>query len=65
MRIFFQTIYAVNSKRNKKMTDVHHIKLVNRNAKTNRPVYAKTKDSWWTFNIYMRPSPIGKYIYQH
>ncbi len=52
------------------MADVHHIKLVNRNAKTSCPVYAKTEDSWWTFNIYaIKPNwkvhiPT-KSIYQH
>lgn len=31
---------------------VHHIKSVNWNAKTNRVIYTKAEDSWWTFNIY-------------
>lgn len=34
------------------LADTHHIKSVNWNAKTNRLVYTKAEESWWTFNIY-------------
>lgn len=30
----------------------HHIKSINWNAKTNRLVYTKAEESWWTYNIY-------------
>ncbi len=34
------------------LADLHHIKSVNWNPKTNRLIYTKAEESWWTFNIY-------------
>jgi hypothetical protein len=36
----------------KPLKDVHHVKSVNWNPKTNQLVYTKAEESWWTFNIY-------------
>ncbi len=34
------------------LATVHHVKSLNWNPKTNRLVYTKAEESWWTFNIY-------------